>query len=264
MGVLAKFDWHTFFDYVFSPDKQFWFALLTTVGIAVVAQFLGTILGTFSALSALSKFKPLRALSYLYVLVIRGTPVLVQIFFVYAGLPILLGIDLFPRNGWFGIRLPQEILAGTLALTINEGAYMSEIIRAGITAVDRGQMEAAKSLGMTRGLAMRRIVLPQAARVIVPPLGNEFNNMLKTTALLFLISVHELFSDAEIRYSATFQPAEFFIGVALWYLLLTTIWSLIQSRLERHLGRSDLDERLEGEGFFGRMLGLQSKGLRGA
>jgi polar amino acid transport system permease protein len=259
MGLLAKFDWKTFFDYVFTPDRQFWLALLTTLGIAVAAQFLGSILGTFSALSALSKFPPLRFLANAYVLVVRGTPVLVQIFFIYTGLPILLGVDLFPRNGWFGIQLPQEILAGTLALTINEGAYMSEIIRAGIKAIDTGQMEAAKSLGMTRGMAMRRIVLPQAARVIVPPLGNEFNNMLKTTALLFLISVHELFTDAEIRYSASFKPAEFFIGVAIWYLVLTSIWALIQSRIERRLGRSEMEEGAEGEGFLSRTFGFANR-----
>ena len=97
-----------------------------------------------------------------------------------------------------------------VALGVNEGAYMREIIRAGIDAVDRGQMEAAKSLGMTLRLAMRRIVLPQAARIIVPPLGNEFNNMLKTTSLLAFIGVRELFGDADIRYSTTFKPVEYF------------------------------------------------------
>ncbi len=95
---------------------------------------------------------------------------------------------------------------------------MREIIRAGIDAIDKGQMEAARSLGMTHGLAMRRIVLPQAARVIVPPLGNEFNAMLKNTSLVFTIGVYEMFSDAEIHYSTTFQPVEFFGAVAIWYL----------------------------------------------
>ena len=116
---------------------------------------------------------------------------------------------------------------------------MREIIRAGIDSIDKGQMEAAKSLGMRYGLAMRRIVLPQAARVIVPPLGNEFNNMLKTTSLVFTIGVYEMFADAEIGYSNTFQPVEFFVAVAFWYLVLTTIWSVhpgldrAQARRER-------------------------------
>ena len=98
------------------------------------------------------------------------------------------------------------MIAGILALGVNEGAYMREIVRAGIDAIDKGQMEAARSLGMTSDLAMRRIVLPQAARVIVPPLGNEFNNMIKTTSLLSVIGVVELFDDAEIHYSQDFKP----------------------------------------------------------
>ena len=119
---------------------------------------------------------------------------------------------------------------------------MREIIRAGIDSVDKGQLEAARSLGMTHGLAMRRIVLPQAARVIVPPLGNEFNNMLKTTSLLFFIGVVELWGNAEIGYSQTFKPVEYFAAVAVWYLLLTTIWTFIQSRIERRLAVSERDE----------------------
>src|SRR5918912_594813 len=117
---------------------------------------------------------------------------------------------------------------------------MSEIVRAGILSIDRGQMEAAKSLGMWNRLAMRRVVLPQAARVIVPPLGNEFNNMLKTTSLLAFIGVTELFQDAEIHYSQTFKPVEYFAAVAIWYLLLTLIWGVIQSRIERRLAISEL------------------------
>ena len=113
-----------------------------------------------------------------------------------------------------------------VALGINEGAYMSEIVRAGILSVDPGQTEAAKSLGMTYRLTMSRIVLPQALRVIVPPLGNEFNNMLKTTSLLSIIAVEELFRYAQNINSATFHSFEAFFGIALYYLLLTTIWSL--------------------------------------
>jgi polar amino acid transport system permease protein len=105
-------------------------------------------------------------------------------------------------------------------------------------------MEAAKSLGMRYGLAMRRIVLPQAARVIVPPLGNEFNNMLKTTSLVFTIGVYEMFADAEIHYSNTFQPVEYFLAVAFWYLVLTGVWGVIQAWIERRLGVSERGEEL--------------------
>ena len=121
---------------------------------------------------------------------------------------------------------------------------MSEIIRAGIGSVDRGQMEAAKSLGMGPGLAMRRIVLPQAARVIVPPLGNEFNNMLKTTSLLAFIGVTELFQDAEIHYSTDFKPVEYFAADAFWYLVLTTIWTFIQAWIERKLAAGEYADEL--------------------
>jgi polar amino acid transport system permease protein len=172
----------------------------------------------------------------------RGTPVIVQIFFVYLGVNILFGVTLIPNSLHLGLfTLGGAAFAGILALGINEGAYMREIIRAGIDAIDKGQLEAARSLGMTYGLAMRRIVLPQAARVIVPPLGNEFNNMLKTSSLVFFIGAQELFGNADIFYSQTFKPVETFLAVALWYLLLTTIWTWIQSRIERRLAVSERD-----------------------
>jgi polar amino acid transport system permease protein len=237
--VLAAFEWHILWQRIFHPDHAFALALWRTVYIAVVAQILGIALGLAAALMRLSPLWPLRALSNLYTLVFRGTPVIVQIFFVYLGANLLLGVTLIPNTLNVGVQIPGPALAGILALGINEGAYMREIIRAGIDAIDKGQMEAARSLGMTSGLGMRRIVLPQAARVIVPPLGNEFNNMLKTTSLLAFIGVTELFQDAEIHYSQTFKPVEYFAAVAFWYLVLTSIWSVIQARIERRLGASD-------------------------
>src|SRR5438552_12394410 len=185
----------------------------------------------------MSRFWPLRLISGIYVLIFRGTPVLVQIFFVYLAFN-LPSVDL-------GIgTIPAEAVAGILALSINEGAYMREIVRAGSDSIDRGQMEAAKSIGMRYTLAMRRIVLPQAARVIVPPLGNEFNNMLKTTSLVFTIGVYEMFADAEIHYSQTFQPVEYFLAVAFWYLVLTGVWSVIQASIERRLAASERGDEL--------------------
>ena len=170
---------------------------------------------------------------------------IVQIFFIYYGANLLLGVTLIPNTLNFGVcTSTARCSRASSRSAINEGAYMREIIRAGIDAIDKGQMEAARSLGMTYELAMRRIVLPQAARVIVPPLGNEFNNMLKTTSLLAFIGVTELFQDAEIHYSQTFKPVEYFTAVAFWYLVLTTIWSLIQARIERKLGASDRGDEL--------------------
>ena len=250
--MLAAIHWSVVWDRIAHPDHVFARALWTTVYIAVAAQFFGVVLGLFSALMRMSKIWPLKLVSNAYILVFRGTPVVVQIFFIYYGTFYLLGgVNLFPVSVNLGLfHMSGAALAGIVALAINEGAYMSEIIRAGIDAIDKGQMEAARSLGMTHALGMRRIVLPQAARVIVPPLGNEFNNMLKTTSLLAFIGVYELFEDADIHYSATFLPAEYFMAVAFWYLVLTTVWSLIQAQIERKLAAS---ERGEEVGFWERV-----------
>ena len=241
--LVAAFEWHILWERIFHPDHVFVRALYTTIYISVAAQFLGVLLGLLSALARMSRIWPLRILSGLYVLVFRGTPIVVQIFFIYYGSYFVLGVNLFPNSVNFGVfSIPGAAVAGIVALAINEGAYMREIIRAGIDSIDRGQIEAARSLGMTNRLAMRRIVLPQAARVIVPPLGNEFNNMMKTTSLLAFIGVYELFQDADIHYSQTFKPAEYFAAVAFWYLVLTSIWSVIQAYIERRLAESDRSE----------------------
>jgi polar amino acid transport system permease protein len=245
VSVLAAVEWGVVWDRIAHPDSAFWQALWATIYISVAAQFFGVLLGLFAALARMSRFLPFRFLSGTYVLIFRGTPVVVQIFFIYYGTYFLLGVDFFPQEVDFRLfAIPGAALAGIAALAINEGAYMREIVRAGIDAVDKGQMEAARSLGMTSRLAMRRIVLPQAARVIVPPLGNEFNNMMKTTSLLAFIGVYELFLDADIVYSNTFQPVEIFLAVALWYLLLTSVWSIVQAQIERRLAVSERGEEL--------------------
>jgi polar amino acid transport system permease protein len=243
--MLAAVDWHVVWQRIFHPDHIFWKAMWTTVYIAVLAQILGVLLGLLAALMRTSRIGPLRWLSGTYVLLFRGTPVLVQIYFIYFGVNILFGFTLIPTTLHLGLfNMDGAAFGGILALGINEGAYMREIIRAGIDSIDRGQMEAAKSLGMRYQLAMRRIILPQAARVIVPPLGNEFNNMLKTTSLLFAIGVYEMFQDAEIHYSNSFQPVEYFGAVAFWYLVLTGVWSIIQAAIERRLAASERGEDL--------------------
>ena len=248
-GVLAAVDWHLLWQRtvgeVIHPESVFWHALWRTVYMSVLAQFFGVVLGLIAALMRMSRLWPLKVLSGLYVLIFRGTPVIVQIFFVYFGANLLFGFNVIPNDAHFvAFTISGAAFAGIVALAINEGAYMREIIRAGIDAIDRGQMEAAKSLGMTYRLAMRRIVLPQAARVIVPPLGNEFNNMMKTSSLVFFIGVTELFGEAEIRYSTSFKPVEYFLAAAFWYLVLTSAWSLIQVQIERKLGASERGEEL--------------------
>ena len=232
MIAAIQLSWHVIWSRIVDPDSVFAHALWATVYISVVAQIMGILLGLLAALMRMSRFWPFRFLSGLYVLVFRGTPVLVQIMFFYLVLPLPNVIDF----GAFSLR--SSFAAGILALGINEGAYMREIIRAGIDSIERGQTEAAKSLGMRYGLAMRRIVLPQDARVIVPPLGNEFNNMMKTSSLVSIIGVYELFADAQQGYSATFDAA-YFLAVAFWYLVLTSIWSFAQAAIERKLAVSE-------------------------
>ncbi len=216
------FRWDIVWQFLFS---SFIFqAAWTTLWISVVAQLLGVILGLFLALMRMSRFRTLSAPAGAYIWFFRGSPLLVQVLLLWDGLPKLAPSLLLPS--WAVI---------VIAFSLNEGAYMAEIVRAGITSVDPGQMEAAKSLGMRYALAMRRIILPQAARVIIPPLGNEFNNMLKTTSIASVIGLEELTGTAEQFGSPTFTIFELLIVVTLYYLLLTTVWGYIQGWIENRL-----------------------------
>jgi polar amino acid transport system permease protein len=234
-----QYNWNIVVDSVIRPDRLILSGLWLTLSISVISQVIGVILGVFGAVGRISRLAPARWASAFYVWFFRGTPLLVQITFIYYGLGVT-GVYAWPEVSLLGITVTGAIQAGIVALGVNEGAYMTEIVRAGILAIDPGQMEAAKSLGMTYSKAMRRIVLPQAARVIVPPLGNEFNNMLKTTSLLVVISVPELyvtFARKNASGPTVFHPFELFIAAAIWYLVLTSAWGLIQARIERRLGR---------------------------
>jgi len=234
-----QYDWSIFFDSIFRPDPRIIRGLLLTVSIAVSSQIIGVVLGVLGALGRMSRVRPIRWTANTYVWIFRGTPLLVQIMIIYYG---LLNTNIFRWDdvniGSF--RIEGAVLAGIFALGVNEGAYMTEIVRAGIISIDPGQLEAARSLGMTYVKAMRRIILPQAARVIVPPLGNEFNNMLKTTSLLVVISVPELFVIFSILNGngpTSFHPFELFLACAVWFLMLTSIWTVIQVWIERRLAR---------------------------
>src|SRR6476469_5937316 len=236
MHGLVAVDWHVIWQQVFHPTNVFFRTLWATVYISVVSQISGELLGLLAALARMSRFALFRWISALYVWIFRGTPLLVQIFYIYFAFswPTL--------NVGFWV-VPGAAIAGIVALSIHEGAYMREIIRAGIDSVDRGQMEAARSVGMTYGKAMRRIILPQAARVIVPPLGNEFNNMMKNTSLVYTIGVFEMFAYAEQNYSQFFI-ADYFLAIAIWYLVLTTVWTFMQAYIERRLSVSDRGDEL--------------------
>jgi polar amino acid transport system permease protein len=235
-GTSYQIRWHYFWNALVSPDGAILNGLLLTVVLSVVAQSLGVILGIFAALGKMAKFWPFRVAAGLYVWVFRGTPLLVQLALIYYGFPVA-GIFRWPAVEIGPLYILPEVLAGALIMGVNEGAYMAEIVRAGILSIDPGQPEAAKSLGMTYGQTMRRIVLPQAARVIIPPLGNEFNNMLKTTSLLSYLSVFELFYTFKIKAGQTYATFEYLLACAVMFLILTTIWGFIQIWIERRFAR---------------------------
>lgn len=198
---------------------------LITLELSVLSQVIGVILGIAAALGRTSRHAWFYVPANFYIWFFRGTPVLVQLLFWYTALP-----QIFPN------LLFSEFQSALLALAINEGAYMAEIVRAGIESVDKGQMEAAKSLGMSYSLAMRRIVLPQALRVIIPPTGNEFISMLKTSALASDVSVSELLLRAKNIYAVNFLNLELLTVVSIYYLVMTTIFSIGQAWLENRLG----------------------------
>jgi polar amino acid transport system permease protein len=252
------FDWGIFWQYLWPPtayqNPLVRNGLIVTVVVSILAQGLGVVFGLFAALGKMSKFAPFHWLAEIYVWYFRGTPLLVQMMLLFFGLGVTHVYD-FPAIILGEIKISGAIQAGTLALAINEGAYMAEIIRAGIESIDVGQMEAAKSLGMTYGLAMQRIILPQAAKVIIPPLGNEFNNMMKTTTLMTVISAGELFYAYEQVNANLFKPFELFLDASIYYLAMTTAWSFIQARIEAGLGERKGVEKLPG--FFERLVGTR-------
>ncbi|MEO7021542.1 MAG: amino acid ABC transporter permease [Ktedonobacteraceae bacterium] len=220
------FRWDIFQQFLYGSSAHFFVqGAWLTLWISVVAQFLGVVLGLFLALMRPSRFLWLSWPARAYVWFFRGSPLLIQVLLLFYGLP-----RLFPQ-----LPLLDAWACVVIAFSLNEGAYMSEIVRAGISSVDTGQLEAAKSLGMRYSLAMRRIILPQAARVILPPLGNEFNNMLKTTSIATVIGLLELTGTAQTFGAPSFSTFELLIIATLYYLLLTTLWGFIQSWMENRI-----------------------------
>jgi polar amino acid transport system permease protein len=204
---------------------------------------IGAILATLLAVMKLSVNPLLRWIATGYIEFFRGTPLLLQIvFWGYLGIifpELFLGIpftDIIFVSGQTSDIIPA-LVAGVIALSLNEAAYSAEIVRAGILAVDQGQTEAAKSLGMSSKYTMRRIVIPQAMRVIIPPLGNEFIGMLKNTSLLQVIAVAELYTQASAISSQNLAQIELLIVSGFWYLFMTTLLGFPQRALEKKYGR---------------------------
>jgi polar amino acid transport system permease protein len=219
--------------------------ILVTLELTVLAMAVGIVLGVILAVMRLSPNPVMAWVSWVYIWFFRGTPVLVQIFFWFNLNLVLKSIDIgIPFTSfWLHANtntLIPPFMAALLGLGFNEAAYMAEIVRAGIISVEHGQTEAAQALGMNRGLVMRRIVLPQAMRVIIPPTGNETISMLKTTSLAFTASVTELFTRQQQIATATYDVLELLIVASIWYLVMTSILTVGQYYIERHFGRGSL------------------------
>ncbi|WP_425530966.1 amino acid ABC transporter permease [Mesorhizobium retamae] len=241
IGGNANFGWSVVGEYLF--DARILSGLYLTIWLTIVTMVIGVVLGTIFAVMAMSRNIVISTVADAYIWFFRGTPVLVQLIFWYnlgALFPELsIGI---PFTSW-GMSVPTNTLispitAAVLGLGLNEGAYMSEIIRSGLLSVDPGQRQAATSLGMTSRKALWRIVLPQAMPVIIPPTGNQTIGMLKTSSLVSVISLSDLLYSAQTIYSRNFQTIPLLIVACLWYLLATTILSWVQNRIERHFARS--------------------------
>jgi polar amino acid transport system permease protein len=240
MATNHRFEWGIVRHYFFS--SRVLHGLVVTLELTVLSMAIGIALGILLAVMRLSPNPLVSGAAWTYIWLFRGTPVLVQILLWYNITALYprfsLGIPFGPSFAHFSAgSVITPFVAGMLALGLNEGAYMAEIVRAGIISVDEGQTEAAHSLGMTRLQTMRRIVLPQAMRVIVPPTGNETISMLKTTSLVSVIATTDLLYSVQLIYSANYRTIPLLIVASLWYLIVTTILTIGQSYLERHFGR---------------------------
>jgi polar amino acid transport system permease protein len=200
-----------------------------TLVISASSIFFATILAVLGALGRLSSNAVVYGIASFYVSIVRGTPLIVQILFIYLALP----------QVWPGFAGIPAIVLGIFALSFNYGAYMTEIFRAGIQAIPRGQIDAAHALGMTDRLTMRRVILPQAVRIVTPAIGNEFIAMVKDSALVSIISVQELLWRAQTVGSSKFRTLETLLLAALVYWVLTLAFSVLQDRLEKRMAESD-------------------------
>jgi polar amino acid transport system permease protein len=201
----------------------------TTIVVAVASVLFATILAVFGALGRLSSNAVVYGIASFYVSLVRGTPLIVQILFVYLALPQI----------WRDLARVDAVILGIVALSFNYGAYMTEIFRAGIQAIPRGQVEAAAAIGMTDRLTMRRVILPQAVRIVTPAIGNEFIAMIKDSALVSIIGVQELLWRAQRVGTQSFRSLETLLLAALVYWMLTVVLSVFQDRLEKRMAESD-------------------------
>ncbi|MFD2238111.1 amino acid ABC transporter permease [Aureimonas populi] len=221
---MLNWSWSGFFGYLVNPFILQ--GVFTTLWLTVVAILAGLVLGFCIAMMRRSQNRVVSAAARVYIWLFRGTPLLVQLIVIYTALPEL------------GIRF-NVWQAALLGLVLNEAAYLAEIVRSGIEAVPKGQVRAARALGMRERQIMRYIVMPQALKIIIPPLGNSVNGLLKTTSVTSVISMEELLRRTQVLIQERFEVLELFTVAALYYLLLTTLWDIVQRRIEKRFGRSD-------------------------
>ncbi|MHC1682376.1 MAG: amino acid ABC transporter permease [Clostridiaceae bacterium] len=216
-------------DFSFLPKYYMFFVngAKFTLLLAFFTVLFGVLLGLFLALMKISKSKILNLIATAYIEFIRGTPLLVQLYIIFYALPSLIGMNL------------PDLVAAILALSINSAAYVAEIIRAGIQAIDKGQMEAGRSLGMTHATVMRYIIIPQSIKNILPALGNEFIVVIKESSIVSVIGIHELMYNADTVRGNTFKAFEPLILVAIMYFIITFTLSKFMGRVERRMRAGD-------------------------
>lgn len=251
-------DWGFFWHHIFNLSPHYAASFMRTVVMAVIAQLLGIAIGGVVSIGRLSKARWASTLSALYVWLLRGVPELVLLVLLFTGLAAA-GIFHFADVQIGGLTISGNIQAAIVAFALREGAYMGEIIRNGVRSVNRGQIDAGRALGMGRTTVLRRITIPQALRVIIPPLGNDFNVMLKVTTLASVIGVPDLFLTTQTFASSNFKVFELFIGLGINYLALTTVWSILQAVIETRLNAHEAEPG--GSGLFQRIRGHLTGGI---
>jgi polar amino acid transport system permease protein len=221
--VLASFDSHLFWTALTSGP--YWRGALLALGLTCASLTVAVVIGFFLALGRSSRHRAVRTFVFFYNWIFRATPTLLQLLFIWNALPqVWSGF----ASTWF-----TPFIAAWIGLSLNEAAYMSEIIRAGLLSVDAGQELAGRALGMSRRRILRRVIVPQAVRIIIPPTGNEFITLLKLTSLASVISLQELLTAAENLASVKYQYVEAYLAALVYYLVIVSVLMAIQSRLER-------------------------------
>lgn len=237
-----NFDWPTAMSYLF--DESIMNGLKMTLTLTVVGMIIGIFIGLFLAIAKISQNPVLQSLSSVYIWIFRGTPLLVQLLFWYnlsslfphITISIPFGPDLV---SWKTNDLITPLTAAIAGLALNEAAYMAEIIRGGFLSVDEKQFETAHSFGMSRARTFRRIIIPQAMRSIVPPTSNQLINMVKATSMVSMIAMGDLLYEVQNIYNSNFKVIPLLMVAVMWYLLITSILSVVQGAVENYYNRSD-------------------------